>query len=326
MSTRTPIAELMQKSAPALLKGDAQALLKLEIEASDLAFRGIQLLAPNRAPGGGALPVVLLMQKSALRGWQVDEQRNLALAAYDPHTGALQVGPVAAAPDASKTPLHNLRRPPRPPASAERTTMVNTYHVDARARLDLPRGPGPLVLHALAWDWVSNGARVELDGAAGRPAGPATIRPAAATEPGRLPAYETTPRHPPPPDAGLAFKIERLRQGGHTVLGSFAKLASAADLPTAPLLLATGSGPRLVVAVVRVALAMVSLDSTRPLLASWAIPVYGRSAVQEGERIAGYFEIDLAELGVEPLTASQRAYLFMDDQAVGPQAVPAPAR
>ncbi|MEO7245422.1 MAG: hypothetical protein ABIX12_09780, partial [Rubrivivax sp.] len=154
----TPIAALMQGAAPALLRGDPNALQQLELDAADEPFRGIALLAPAQATPAGALPVVILVQKSSMRGWEVIEESNLLLAAFDSDTGALQIARALDTEPGGKTPAPNLRRPPRPPATAEQTTMTTTYHVDARARLaTLPQAPArALVLRALAFDWISN--------------------------------------------------------------------------------------------------------------------------------------------------------------------------
>jgi hypothetical protein len=68
MTTREQVAALLQKSAPALLQGDPKALLKLELDVSDIAFRGLEVLAPATVPAGAPLPIVVLMQKSSMRG------------------------------------------------------------------------------------------------------------------------------------------------------------------------------------------------------------------------------------------------------------------
>ncbi|MDE2275886.1 MAG: hypothetical protein KGK09_06280, partial [Burkholderiales bacterium] len=160
MTTRDEIMALMQPLAPALLQGDADALQTLELQASDRPFRGLALLGPAQATAGGALPLVLLVQKSSLRGWEVNEGTNLVLAAFDPDTGALQVAPALVDPKDVEFPPPDLTRPPRPPASAERTVMTRAYHFDAARQLALPPTSGPLVMYALAYDWVSNGVPV----------------------------------------------------------------------------------------------------------------------------------------------------------------------
>jgi hypothetical protein len=319
MTTPQDIAARLHKAATSLLQGDAQALQSAELDVSDTDFRGLAVLAPERVRSDGALPLVLLVQKSSLRGWTVGEEANLVLTAYDPDTGTLQVAPALVDRKSLEYPPPGLQRPPRPPDSAQRTVMTKAYRFDVRERLDLPRRQGTLVLRALAYDWVSNGARVEIEGGGPRPATVAAIQPLPNGAAGALPSYESTRRHPPVPPLGLAFAIEALRDGGHALLGSFATVATAAEVLAPPQALATGSGPRTVVAVVRVAMAVAALDQPRPVVASFGIPVYGSAAAAAGQRLEGHFAIDLRSVGAAQLPGSYAIYLFMADQVAGPQ-------
>lgn len=317
MTTPQTIAARLQAAAPALLQGDAKALDRAELEVSDTDFRGLAVLAPLQAGSGGGLPLVVVVQKSSLRGWEVGEEANLVLAAYDPDTGALQAAPALVDRKALEFAPPDLQRPPRPPASAERTLMTKAYRFDAREHLELPRRQGTLVLRALAWDWVSNGARVELEGAAPRPVAAAAIEPLPAVAAGQLPIYEASARHPPLPAPGLAFAVEPMRDGGHVLLGSFAKPAAARDLLAVPQVLPTGSGPRGAVAAVRITLAALALDRPRPQVVRWAVPVWG-SAAAVGQPLTGHFAIDLRSSGAVRQPGRYALYLFMDEQVVGP--------
>ncbi|MDE2452351.1 MAG: hypothetical protein KGL43_02045 [Burkholderiales bacterium] len=317
MSPRDAIAALLNQNAPALLQGDAKALEAAEIDASDIEFRGLQLLAPPQAPAGGPLPLVLLVQKSAMRGWEVGEEANLMLAAFDPASGALEMAHPLVDPKSEASPPPGLQRPPKPPQSAERTLMTKVYRFDARERLELARRPLALVLHALAFDWISNGARVEP--AHGAAAGaPTAIDPMPAASAGSLPTYDATSRHPALPGAGIDFKIEPLRDGGHALLASFAQPVSASQILPAPQALATGSGPREAVAVVRIGFAMVGLDQGRPILANWGVPVYASTSPAPGQRVAGHLAIDLRSIAAAPPPGRYAVYLFMGDRVAGP--------
>ncbi|MDE2566190.1 MAG: hypothetical protein KGL50_10405 [Burkholderiales bacterium] len=321
------IASLMRPLAPALLQGDAQALQTLELQASDLPFRGLALLAPSQAAAGGPLPVVLLVQKTSLRGWEVNEESNLSLAAFDPDTGRLEVVPALDDAKGRAYPPPDLARPPRPPASAAQTVMTRAYRFDAARLMAPPAGPGPMQLVALAYDWVSNSAPVlRSGGGPGRPSSSPAIEPAPASTPGRLPSYEATRHHPPMPDAGVAFKFEPLRDGGQALLASFAKRASASERLAVPQALATGSGPRQAVAVVPVTLALVTLDNARPTVLRWRVPVYGAAPVAEGARIAGQIAIDVGALAPPPGSPPRMAYLFIGEHVAGPEPLAAQPR
>ncbi|MEP7282172.1 MAG: hypothetical protein ABI696_09350 [Rubrivivax sp.] len=323
----TPIVALMQRAAPALLRGDPDALQQLELDAADEPFRGIALLAPAQAPPSGALPVVILVQKSSMRGWEVTEEPNLLLAAFDGDTGALQIARALDTEPGGKTPAPNLRRPPRPPAAAEQTTMTNTYHVDARARLPTLPQSRALVLRALAFDWISDPVRVSLHA---RPAPvPPTIDPLPTTKPGQLPTYEVSKHHPPTPDLGVAARIERTRDGHPTLLGSFALAAAPERRLPAPLALPTAAGTQQAVAVVPVTLALVTLDSARTIIRRWVVPVFGASQVPAAQRLVGHFALDLRDLmpsGSAEDAAMQVAYVFMDQHVAGPLTLPGAPR
>jgi hypothetical protein len=323
---RDDVAALLQQAGPAALQGDPKALGQLELRASYLDFRGLAVLGPSRTGAAGALPLVVLVQKSVLRGWEVGEEANLALLAFDPEHGGLQIGRALVDRKAQEHPAPALERPPRPPASAAQTLMTKAYRFDVREHLELPPGPRTWVLRALAYDWISNGARIELEGGPAGPATPATVQPTPATSAGQLPIYEPSNRYPPAPADGAAFRIETLKDGRTLILAGFSKQLSAADVLPVPQQLATASGPRKVVAIVHVGFALIAQDHrARPGIATWSVPVFGQATAQQGQRVTGQFAIDLQALAGVRTDSPRVAYLFIGEHVAGPQPVPAAA-
>jgi hypothetical protein len=309
--------------AAALLGGDASAADAFELEASDIAFHGLALWTEPRPKNGASSAAILLVQKSALRGWEVADEANLALAIFDPDTGALRVRRLLDDPKAREYPAPEVHKAPRPPASAARTTMTKVYRVDLRQLPGMPGEAGEFAARALAFDWVSNAARVNL-GSAAPPIRPAAIHPAAASEPARLPAFEKSARHDPAPPSGAALRLEPLRSGGSALLLSIAMparpsqiLEKAAEVP------GTGSSRR-VAAVIRVALAVVGLDGGIPSVSTWSVPVFADEPVLAGQRIVGYLALDLRTLSSAATlpNAPQVVFAFAGDEVGGPLPLP----
>jgi hypothetical protein len=319
MTLREDVAALLRQSAPASLSGDEAALGELELELSDLDFHCLAVLAPPNAPAEGPLPLVVAMQKSSLRGWEVGDEANLLLAAYDPDSGALRFGRALADPKAEERPAPGLQRPPRPPDSAAHTLMTKAYRFNLRQQLDLPSAQ-TLVLRAFSFDWVSNGATVAVDGGP-RAETVRMVHPMPAGAPGHLPSYEPSPRFPAAPVDGVAFHIETASDGTAALMASFAKLVTPAEVPDAPLQLTTADGLRSAVAVVPVTFAVVVLDQPQPLALHWTVPVYGDAPAAPGERISGQFAIALPPM---PSAAQSVGYLFLGEHLAGPCEMPAP--
>ena len=238
---------------------------------------------------------------------------------YEPATGSLRAAPALVDRKAQEHPAPGVQRPPRPAASDRQTRMTKVYRFDARDLLDLPRQPGRWVLRALAFDWISNGASVELGAAADRPAAAApAIEPPPAVERGRLPSYDPSARHPPPPAQGVAARIEPLRSGGHALLGSLGVRATTPMLLPRPQPLATAGGPRHAVAVMPLGLLVATLDGGRPTVARLGTPVWGETVPASGQRLEGRFALDLGAYGVTQRPGRHAIYLFADEEVQGP--------
>jgi hypothetical protein len=263
---------------------------------------------------------VIAAQKTALRGWEVMEEDNLALALMDLDTGELRIERLLIDGKEGEHPSGPPQRLPKPSASAANTVVTKVYHLDARERVKVPWRQGSVALAAIAFDWASNPVRVELTGGAPRPpVAPAAIAPLPAASAGALPLYEVTPRHPAMPDKGLAFTVESLATGSFVILGAYRKPTAPGDLIAAVQRLPTAAGQRTAIAAARMTLAVVGLDQRRPVIARWALPVFGTAPAVAGQPLMGHFAIDLRTTGFTGSPGLYVAYVFMDGAIYGPQ-------
>ncbi|MCC6533906.1 MAG: hypothetical protein IT531_15255 [Burkholderiales bacterium] len=320
MTTAADVVAFLQGAGPPLLAGNRQLIQQLELRLSDSDFMGLALTAPAqvRTDTDKALPVVLAVQKTVLRGWEVMEQENLALALMDLDTGELRIERLLVDRKADER-GEPVERSPRPSAEAGKALVTKLYHVDARERLPVPWRQASLAVSAVAFDWVSNAARIELSGNVARPRPrPAAISPRPA-QPGGLPVFERSPRHPAPPAKGVAFKIEPATGGTFIILGAFTKPASAGDILPTLQPLPTANGTQSAIAAARMTLAVIGLDRRTPGVAAWGLPVFGTNVAVPGQPLQGYFAIDLRSAGVLQGPGAYAAYIFMDADVYGPQ-------
>lgn len=312
----------LQALRPAMLAGDQAALDQAESAVAESRQGGLLALAPASIGSGAALPVVVVHQRSSMRGWEVDEQNNLALLLWHPGSGTLRAAPAIVDKKSVEYPDPDLRKPPRPAASASDTFNTGARLYELKSKLAVPAN-GPLVVFALAYDWISAPAVVRVQG------GPPTAGASAADLPNvgnaKLPSFEPTRHHPPAPAGeGLAFKVERLSDGRHVLLGTLRKPAAAEELLAHPQPMNTAAGPRQVIALVRVGVAATTLDRAVPATMSLVVPVFGPAAVSPGQPLEARLSVDLSPLGMGSSAGTHPVYLMMAGQAYGPQPLVTP--
>lgn len=322
MQLPPPIEARLQALRPALLTGDQAALDQAESAVAESRQQGLLVLAPPSIASGGALPVVVVHQRSSMRGWEVVERENLGLLLWHPGSGGLRAAPAVLDPKSQEYRDPDAKRPPRPAESATQTLNTGARRHDLKAKLAVPAG-GPLVVFALAYDWISPPAVVQVQG------GPAGSAASAADIPNvgnaKLPSFEATRHHPPAPAGeGLAFKVERLSDGRHVLLGTLRKPAAAEELLAHPQAMNTAAGPRQVVALVRVGVAATTLDQPVPATMNFVVPVFGQAAVAAGQPLEAHLSVELSALGKSSSRGSYPVYLFMAGKAYGPQPLVTP--
>ena len=322
MQLPPPIEARLQALRPALLAGDQAALDQAESAIAGTRQQGLLALAPASIPSGGALPVVVVHQRSSMRGWEVVERENLALLLWHPGSGALRAAPAVLDPKSQEYRDPDAKRPPRPPESATQTLNTGATRHDLKAKLAVPAS-GPLVVFALAYDWISPPAVVQVQG--GPPAAPASAADVPNVGNAKLPSFEPTRHHPPAPAGeGVAFKVERLSDGRHVLLGTLRKPAAAEELLAHPQAMNTAAGPRQVVALVRVGVAAATLDQPVPATMSRVVPVFGQAALAPGQPLEARLSVDLSPLGKSSMPGSYPVYLFVAGKAYGPQPLVTP--
>ena len=320
MTTPSDVATFMQRAGPQLLQGNRQLVQAIELKLSDTDFRGLAVIAPAQvgADVEKTLPLVIAVQKTVMRGWEVTEQENLAIALMDLDTGELQIARLLVDPKADERAPESLERPPRPSVDAGKAVVTKVYQLNARDRLDVPWRQASIAVSALAFDWISNVARVELAGGMARPRpGPRTIAPLPAAG-AALPSFDATPHHPPLPPRGVAFRIQQTQSGSFVMRLAYARTLAAADILPTPQTLRTASGARTAVAAIPMTLAVVGLDQRIPGIVSWSLPVLGTAPPSPGQPANGHMAIDLRSAGVISGAGQYAAYVFMDAEVYGP--------
>jgi hypothetical protein len=317
MQLQPPLEARLQALRPALLAGDQAALDQAESAIAESRQQGLLVLAPASIPSGGALPVVVVHQRSSMRGWEVIERENLGLLLWHPGSGTLRAAPAVLDPKSQEYRDPDARRPPRPPESATQTLNTGATRYDLKAKLAVLAG-GPQVVFALAYDWISPPAVVQVQG------GPVGAAASAADIPNignaKLPSFEPTRHHPPAPAReGLAFKVERLSDGHHVLLGTLRKPAAPEELLAHPQPMYTAAGPRQVVALVRVGVAAATLDQPVPTTMNLVVPVFGPAALAPGQPLEARLSVDLSPLGKSSTPGRYPVYVFMAGRAYGPQ-------
>lgn len=318
MTDQDEIAARLRDEAPALLSGDPAATARAEMNVSDLDFQGLAIIAaPTRVPGS-PLPLALLQQKSALRGWEVPDEKNLVLSAFDPAAGTLRLGHLLRDPKSIEYPPPGLARPPRPPETDRFTIMTRIYRFDVREHLDLPEpAAGKVVLRVVAFDWMSNPAIVRMEGG-DAPAAPVIVQPLPPGPAGGFPSYGCGAEHPPAPARGLAMTLAQRSDSRLVLLGRYARQAATRDLLPEPLRVDAGNETRLAVGVLRAGLLVLGLDQARPTVATLGLPVFAPSVPAIGQRIEGCFAFDLMQFGAFTMPGRYAVYLFLDDEVYGP--------
>lgn len=317
MVTTVEAAAMLQKRGDRLYEGDSRLYTEIELAIARTDFRGLAIAAPARVQtdAKAVVPVVLLTQQTVLRTWEVSDQYNLMLAVTDLDSGAVRARRALVDPKDEEPP--NAVRPPRPPrpnaaAGAGVSTKVRKLEVPVT-----PGRSGAIAVAVIAFDQVSNTARIDLAGSSAARAAPRAISPRPDPAQG-LPSYAPGRGMPKAPASGVVFTVQPSGGPANTpvvVHGAFGKVAAAQDSLPQLVGVKDNGVDRQAAAVIPLTIAILGLDWNAPRLYPLAVPVYGTAPIAPGQNLTGQFAT-----GVPPLPAGQYvAYVFMDGAPYGPQ-------
>lgn len=318
MVTTVEAAAMLKKQGDRLFEGDSRLFTEIELSAARTDFRGLAIAAPARVQTDDkpVVPVVLMTQHTVLRTWEVPDRYNLMLAVTELDSGTVRARRALMNPkeeeaaDAAPAP-----RPPKPNAAAGAGVSTKLRKLEVPV---VPGQSGALAVVLIAFDLVSNTARIDLAGSSG-PAGRAARAVAPRPEPAQgLPTYAPTRRTPKAPPSGVAFAVESSTGPANApilVQGAFAKVAAPQDSLPHPASIRDNGVERQANAVIALTIAILGLEWKAPRLYPLAVPVYGAAHIAPGQAVTGQFAT-----GVPPLPPGQYvAYVFMDGVPYGPQ-------
>lgn len=296
-------------------------------------FTGVAVNAPRVIPLGrrNTLPFVVALRSDGKRGWDVPLRDNAILVGVNLDDGAVRLA------NALETPKERANRGGREqeergdPANLSSISAVVTA-IDARQQLRIEWTSSTWSLALLNFDWASNIVSVSLQGdrrqapAAARSVSPAP-NPACGGAADALPCYLPS-ADPGAAVGGASFTLALVRGAAPRLeaRGVFAlRLRGRQIAPPGTVHVLAGGRRENVAAIVPMTLALVRLDSGKPLQFDWAVPVYGATA-QVGARASGAFAIDaLAGSNAKLTPGRYAAYLIFDETIVGPRPLEVPA-
>ena len=324
MVTTADAALMLQRQGARLFEGGSQTLTQLELSVARTDFRGLAIASPAQvqADTEQTVPLVVLVQQSILRAWEVPEQYNLMLAVSEVESGTVRIARALVDPkDEEPVGARAAARPPKPTGTAATGIATKAYRFDIRLS---PNHAGSLAVSAILFDTVSNTSTVALAGRNPRAsADPPAISPRPNPSQG-LPTYAGMPRSLQVPRSGVAFAVEMA--GGPNAMfvhGAFAKvLALHEDLPV-PQGVRDNGVDRHATAVVPLTIAVIGLDAKRPRTYALAVPVYGTVHATPGQVVSGQFAVGIP--ADPPLAPGHYvAYAFMDGVPYGPHRMHVP--
>lgn len=301
----------------------------LEIRLSETDFFGVALNAPRvvsiiKTP---ELPVIIAIQQTGLRGWEIPRDANGVLVATDMNNRTVYFGQVFRDSE-NKIPMSGVHQPLKPEGAAAISIQSGLTRLDARRVLSLPWKSGRYRLSALLFDWKSNPVEVTLTG--GTPPS-ASIAPPVALPPGEagknngLPTFLQTEKSPSfsgknRPDFTFQVKSGKGQGSLLKIVGAFATLANVSHIPAVPYKVKeVGGEEKIVGAVVPATLAVFGKNWSAPLRLDWAFPVYSQTPVKSGDLINGFFSIDaLAGKGMSLEKGDYVVYLITEGEIFGP--------
>lgn len=299
---------------------------------SETAFRGVAINAPTSIAlkQHATLPILMAIQQTGLRGWEVGIADNCLLVATDLNRRTVSFGGVIRDPP-NKIPIPRSELPLDPKPTGTNATSISSGvdRIDAREILSLPWEPGRYSFTVVVFDWRSNTVDVELTDGKTVPAAttpPLKLNPAAGTNHG-LPTFLANATTLPPAEKNLpsaAFQVALASAPGPRlkVTGKFSIVADAFHLPVASYKVKEVDGKeKTVAATVPVTLLVFGKDDSRLVRGNWVLPVYADQPIKAGERVEGYFSIDALAEDKFPLAAGDYvAYLVIEGRMVGPVA------
>lgn len=300
---------------------------RIELAASDLAFRGLALAAPAEVAVGarGTLPGLLLAQRDELRAWGANLERNAAVVAVD-LLGHQVVARRPFGTSKRRDREDRLRsREGAPPTGLDASALNTGLHVlELRGLGDVPWVPGAWAFTAVCHDEVSNTVVVTLTGDA-PPAvalvsqeearGLRAAADHARTNPAALPAFVRTPWTPPLDRVGVALNLPR-----EVVSGAPLVVYGAALLPLpASALVAEAEDPSLPAAVLRGTILLCGLDEDDRPAVDVRVPIFADAPLRPGEPVRAAFALDLAATLAQPLPPGEWCvHFFLGAYRAGP--------
>lgn len=325
------VARLLNLTASAFYDYNDDLGTRIELAASDLAFRGLALAAPAEVGVGerDKLPGLLLAQRDELRTWNADLRRNTAVVAVD----LLGHRVVARRPFGTSKRRDRSNRPRSrqgaPPTGLDATALTTGLQpLDLRGLGDVPWVPGAWAFTAICHDEVSNTVVVTLVGDAAPQVELVSVEEArslraaadhARAQPAALPSFVRTPWTPPLDRVGVALNVP-----ADAVSGAPLVVYGAALLPLpASALVAEAGGwaedPTLPAAVLRGTILLCGLDEDDRPAVDVRVPIFADAPLRPGEPVRAAFALDLAAALAQPLPPGEWCvHLFLGAYHAGP--------
>lgn len=324
MTIKKEVESLLAKSSLKLLKGDAKEIELLELAVSDLNFHGLAIVAPLivQTATEKKLPIAILSQRSILRGWEIPESTTLMLAistsdGRNAHIFRALVDPK----DDERGDSTDSVRPPKPTGNYAEGLTTKIHHIDVRPGLEnFDWGSASLSVTAISFDWVSNTAKLELQGGEKRRTlTPLALAPIPSKSAGKeTPTYDFDDSKLLAPEGRVNFEIKRFAHDIR-INGSFSKIALAGEVLPKPIAVVDRGRERSVVAIVPLVVGLINATGSASRMLTLAVPIYGANQLQSGQQMRGKFSVDLNESTDEVLPNGHFAsYVLMGGEIYGP--------
>lgn len=305
----------------------------LEDALSETSFRGVAVNAPTSIAlkQHVTLPILMAIQETRLRSWEVPVGYNCILVATDLSRRTVYFGQVFRdPPNKIPIPMDELPQPSKPTGTNAISVSSGIDRIDARELLSLPWEPGRYRFTVLLFDWMSNSVDVELTGGDTTPAVGAPLlklNPANAGINHGLPTFIANAEVLPRAQKNLPIVTFNVTMGTIPgpllkTTGKFSIVADASHLSISPFTIKEANGQeKTVAAAVPVTLAVFGKNWPNPLRRDWILPVYSEHPIKTGNRVEGYFSIDALEVGKPTLAPGDYvAYLILEGHMFGPVA------
>lgn len=250
------------------------------------------------------LPVLVALRYTGQREWEVHHQQNIWLLAVELNSGAAHIGRLFNPGKRELTPEPS--KSGNPPDSIDAGAIyTSVQRIDLRRAIVRDWPPGRLAVTVIFYDWKSNTAVVELQGA-GNVAKPLPL--------GQPSPFLTSidPSLAPAMADGAAFAIK-------SSAGRATAPALAFDLPRDHQLLIMDREKRALL--LKATLLLLQLDDNWPVQIELLAPVHVLKLASGESRLRGAVQLDLRAATERTLTGAYQAYLLAGDRVIGPQSL-----